>query len=162
MGYKLPEITIRKDRREHEGHGWTFAAEEKEAGKVRILGTTEDSMDAADYSIVGYEDLVRIERKQNFTELIGNFINKDNRIRFENELEKLRKVKFKYLVIESDLNADMMGLSVPQFNHGPPISRITNMIWEYQLEYGIIPVFAGSCGKRIASQIFKNVARKYL
>lgn len=163
MAKSLASITIRKDLREKEGHGWVFEPEEKESGKVQILGMIEESMDAADYSIVGSEDLVRIEKKKGFVELFGNLINKENKERFERELEKLNKVKFKYLVVESSLNEDMMCLSVPQYRFGgPPLSKLTSMLFDYQLEFGIIPVFAGPCGKKIASQIFKNIARKYL
>lgn len=163
MAKKLPEIYIRRDLREKDGQGWYFDSEDKKPGKVRILGTTFESMDAADYSIQGYEDLVRIERKMGFRELFTNLFDKDNKERFEIELTKLSSVKYKYLIVESSINEDIMSLSVPQYKgYGPPTSKIINMLYEYQLDFDIIPIFAGDCGKKIAAQIFKSIAHRFL
>lgn len=161
MSYKLPEIKIIRDTREQQG--WVFEPEEKVAGKVQITGTVEQMLDAADYSFVGGEELVRLERKQGFCELFTNLMTRENRLRFERELEKLKPIKHKYILVESSLNDDLLGLTVPQYKFGgPPLSKITDMLFEYQLAFDIHPIFAGTCGKKIASQIFKNVARKYL
>ncbi len=162
MGKSLPNFKVQKDQREHENHGWWFEEEEKKPGKIQILGTVEESLDAADYAIYGYEDLVRIERKMGFRELFGNYTPSENKERFYNEMEKLRKVKYKYLVIEGNLSLDVLSLSVPQFFHGPPCSKILEWIFELQQEYDIVPIFAGDAGQKTAKTIFKTIARKYL
>lgn len=155
---KLPSITIIRDTREQKG--WNFDPEEKVAGKIQILGTEVGTLDAGDYTIKGMEHIVRIERKFGFCELFGNMTPVSNRERFEREMEKLRPIPYKYLVIESSINDDILGLSVPQIYKGPPGSAVLKWIFELQVEFGIIPVFTGSCGKRVVKQIFEAIIRK--
>jgi hypothetical protein len=160
MARKLPEITIIKDTREQKG--WDFLEEEKVAGKVRVAGMEVATMDAADYTIKGAEDLVRIERKYGFTELFNNMTPLESKYRFEREMEKLRAVKHRYLVIETSLNDDILALSIPQLYKGPTANRVLSWITELEMEYGIVPIYAGSCGRRVARHIFDNIARRYL
>jgi hypothetical protein len=160
MAKALPDITIIRDTREQKG--WDFPAEEKQAGKIRIAGTIEQALDAGDYTIKGYEDLIRIERKYGFTELFGNLVPKEVQLRFEREMERLRPIPHKYIIIETSLSDDILGLSIPQMKFGPPASRIVKWLMEISLEYNVMPIFAGSCGKRVAKMIFDEVVRKYL
>lgn len=163
MANRLPSITIIRDTREKDGQGWIFEPEEKKPGRIQVLGTEVGTMDAADYSLAGYPELVAIERKQGFGELFGNLTNKEHKERFERELEKLRRFKHKYLIIEGSLSNDILGMSVPQMQYNaPPAKRIVQTLLEYQLEYGLIPVWAGDAGKKIARYIFDAIARKYL
>jgi len=55
-------------------------------------------LDTGDYSAVGYEDKVYIERKRSTSEIAINF-GTDN-ARWYRELERMSKVKFKYVVCE--------------------------------------------------------------
>jgi hypothetical protein len=158
---KLPEIQILRDTREKPGEGWVWSAEDKQAGKIRMLGTIETTLDAGDYSLLGFEDIVRIERKFGFAELFGNMTPKEHKERFEREMDKLSKIPHKYIVVESNVSKDIMSLSIPQFHRSPPVSVITKWLFEIQLRYGVIPVFAGDAGKKIARQIFENVVRLY-
>jgi len=167
MGSRLSDFWISRDSRDKDGFGWRWDEEEKKPGKSRILGTKDVCLKSGDYSISldgenVLSDLVVIERKQGFCELFTNLINKENRIRFEAELERLRPVKYKYLLVESNISMDNMSLSVPQIFHGPPSSKIVSSLLEYQIEFGIIPMFVGDAGKKVASQIFKTIARKEL
>ena len=60
-----------------------------------------DTLSVGDYSIVGFEDRVSIERKE-----LGDLINclmGSNRARFERELQKLRFFEMKAVVVESYL-----------------------------------------------------------
>src|SRR5258708_1569871 len=109
---KLASIIIEKDSREKPNEGWNFEPEEKEAGKVQILGTEIIGIDAGDYRIKGHNDLLIIERKAGFSELFGNLANKEHKERFERELEKFKDIKHKYIIIESVLSKDIMGLSI--------------------------------------------------
>src|SRR6476620_5096422 len=110
MPARLPSITVVRDTREKEDQGWIFEPEEKVAGKIQILGTVETGLDAGDYTLLGYEDKIRIERKQGFCELFGNMSPKDHRERFEREMEKLRNIPYKYLIIEGMLTRDVLGM----------------------------------------------------
>ena len=160
MAKRLPEITIIRDTREHANNGWWFNEEEKKPGRIRVTGTVSQALDAADYTVLGYEDVVRIERKAGICELFGNMIPVANRERFEREMEKLRDIPYKYIVIETNLNDDVLGLSVPQMFKGPTSSSVVKWLFELQMEYGVVPVFAGGCGKRVARYIFENAIRR--
>jgi len=151
------KITIIRDTRENTG--WTWEPEQEAHGGIQIINTETTGLDAADYSIKGYEDLVRIERKAGFFELFGNMTPKDNKERFEREMEKLKSVKYKYLLIETSLSEDVFRLSVPQMRYGPPGSAVFKWIIELQMKYGIIPIFS-QCGKKTARYIFDTVLSK--
>lgn len=155
---KLPAIEIIRDTREKEG--WFFDAEEKSSGKVQILGTIVDTMKSGDYCIKGYEDLIVIERKKGLAEIFVNYMPKEHKERFENEMVRLLPFKHKYLIIETNLNQDLMGFSVPQLYKGPPSSKVVDWIFSLQRQFGIIPIFAGDSGKRIAKNLFKEVIKE--
>src|SRR5687768_8444222 len=104
---KLKDIEIIRDNREKPGEGWFWESEEKRPGKMRISGTTNATLDAADYSVVGYENIVRIERKFGFSELFGNMTSKEHKERFEREMEKLSIIPHAYILIESNLSKDI-------------------------------------------------------
>jgi hypothetical protein len=154
----LPKITVLRDSREQEG--WVFDPEEKQPGKVQILGTVTQGLDAGDYSMVGYEHLLRIERKNGFCELFGNMTPKEHKIRFEKEMEKLKPIPYKYLLIEGVLTKDVLGLSIPQMFRSPPSSAIAKWLLELEIDYGIKVWFVGDAGKKVARYIFELVARR--
>jgi hypothetical protein len=158
----LPEITIIRDTREKDHKGWEFISEDKKPGQVRIAGTIEECLDAGDYSIKGLEKTLRIERKFGFSELFQNYSPSSNKERFEREMEKLREIKHKYLLIESTLNSDMLSLTVPQFKYHVPGKRLVEWLDILEQEYNISVKFVGDCGKAYAKTIFRNIARKYL
>ena len=161
MTNRLPkDQCVIRDTREKEGWCWE---EERRSGKINFSTTIEEKIDAGDYTVKGFEDIVRIERKQGFSELFNNLMVKDHRERFERELERLFPIKHKYIIVESSLNEDIMSLSVPQYNKrsSPPGSKLVQMLFEYQIDYGVVPIFAGPCGKRVASRIFRHVVRTY-
>jgi hypothetical protein len=154
----LPRLTIIRDTREQEG--WVFDPEEKRPGKIQILGTVTQGLDAGDYSMIGYQHLLRIERKNGFCELFGNMTPKEHKDRFEREMEKLKSIPYKYLLIEGVLSSDILGLSVPQFYKGPPASAVIKWLLELQIDYGINVLFVGDAGKKVARYIFELVARR--
>jgi hypothetical protein len=157
---KLPDdIIVLVDSREQKP--WEFKEETKEPGKIRIAGSEIVGLNAADYSLKGYEDIIRIERKRGFAELMGNMCPKDHKLRFEREMEKLRLIPHKYLLIETVPTHDALSLGVPQSRFGPPCSAIIKWLNEIEIEYGIHVQFVGECGKRIARSIFETIVRKY-
>jgi len=161
MAKRLEPITIIRDTREKEDQGWFFEPEEKVSGKIQVLGTQVSCLDAADYSLLGYEDQIRIERKAGFQELFGNMCPAENKDRFEREMEKLREIPFKYLIVETNLNRDSWGMSIPQMYRGPNAGKVFEWLIQLQQEYNITPLFTGDCGKKVVRRIFETFIRKY-
>ena len=60
------------------------------------------AIDAGDYTVEGYENFVRIERKANANELLGNI--GANWARFTREMEKLRGIPYKCIVVSGPDN----------------------------------------------------------
>jgi hypothetical protein len=154
------ELIIIRDTREK--NGWHFEPEEKRPGKFQVVNTIDEALDSGDYSIKGLEDVVRIERKAGIIELFNNMIPKANKERFEREMERLRSIKHRYLLIEGQITNDIMGLSVPQLYKGPPGSSVIRWIHELEMEYNIVPMFVGEAGRKMARIIFENMAKRYL
>ena len=159
MAAKLPEFQIIRDTREQKG--WVFDEEEKKSGKCRITGTTEIKLDTGDYSIKGLEHLITIERKNGFSELFGNLGNKTSRIRFEKEIDRMSSIPHCYILVETNLSKDTLGLGIPQ-GSSMPASRIYEQLLSYTLSHNINVMFVGECGKSTARKIFELTARKYL
>lgn len=155
---KYEDITIIRDTREKDGHGWIFEADEKKSGPPRIAKTVVKMIDAGDYSVEGLEHLIRIERKQGFTEVIGNFLEKD---RFEREMEKLKAIKYKYIFIETVMSKDLLGLSIQQFRFPIPIKSVNSWLTEIELKYGVITRYVGDAGHILAKQLLKLVAKEH-
>jgi hypothetical protein len=154
---RLPEFQVIMDTREQKG--FEFFQEEKKPGRCQCLGTVRECLDAGDYSIKGMENLIRIEKKYGFSELIGNMTPKESKERFEREMEKLKDIKYKYLVIESSLSDDLLCLSIPQIFRGPTMNVVLKWVFELQVKYNIVPIFAGPCAKRTIREIFEAVIR---
>lgn len=153
------DIFVIKDTREQKG--WDFHPEEKKPGKLCILGTEIATLDAGDYTIKGYEDIIRIERKMGFAELFGNMTPLDHKERFEREMEKLRDIKHKYILVETSINNDMLGMAPPQFRGGIPSSAVMKWLLKLEMEYNIRTLFVGDAGKRVSKLIFEQIVSKY-
>lgn len=111
------------------------------------LDCETQKLNTGDYSLVGMEDLICIERKESVAELAGNVISK----RFIKELERMWSYKYKYLILEFSLS-DILGY--PDNLKLPP--RIKNKIkikgmfiltricqWSIDYDFQILP-----CGNR--------------
>lgn len=159
---KYSDLVVLRDTREKEQNGWIFECEDKKPGRFRVTNTLEAGLDAGDYSVVGLEDKLVIERKNGFGELFGNYTPKDHQDRFENEMIRMIDVPHKYIIIETCLTNDALKLSVPQFKFAPPAKKVLSWLTNLQLKYGIDIIFAGDAGKQYARIIIEEVARKYL
>lgn len=158
MPYRLPEFSIVRDTREN--NGWIFEEEEKVSGKCRLISTVSNKLDAGDYSILGLEQIVCIERKSGFDEILGNLSKTEYKQRFLREMELLKEIEHPYILIESILNQSMFSLSIPQSR--VPISRVVKELVSISHDYHVNVMFVGDSGKRIARYIFEDVAKKYL
>jgi len=140
---RLP--TIVKDTREHDGHGFNFRASASCSGMIR------EKIDAGDYGIKEYPDLIVIERKQSVTELCGNF--GKNRKRFERELERMEDITFKYIVIEDYWSS----VKKPKYTK-MRYAAILGSIVSIELKYGIHFIFAGNA--KMAQDISRSLLIK--
>ncbi len=94
-------------------------------------------LDAGDYSLEGYEDVLSIERKS-ASDFYGSIT--QGRDRFKRELERLRNYKFKGLVIEEEEQE----LLCPEM-HGRKIdgNSVSGSIISFEVKYGL-HVYYGS------------------
>lgn len=153
--------TVIRDTREHEGKGWLFPPGDS------CRGTFVGTLDTADYTLLGYEDVFRLERKGSVAEFVANITQKEKWADFKAELERLEAYEAPFLVLEFDLEQvaaypDGSGLPwavrrkvrvKPQFF----LKRLLEI--ELAFKTKIIP--AGRRGKEVASSLFKRIVERW-
>jgi|TARA_Y100001938_G_scaffold5779_1_gene7200 glucosamine 6-phosphate synthetase-like amidotransferase/phosphosugar isomerase protein len=160
---KAPAYTVIKDTREQDGY--TF--ERFESRYHACAGMVVQKLDTGDYSLVGLEDKLCIERKGRISELAIN-LGKDKH-RFMREIERMKDFPFKFLILEFSLK-DVMdfpeGSDIPQENWNS--IKITNkymlkMLIEFQMYDDIHVIFCGNRknAKLVVSSILKRVNEFY-
>jgi len=152
----LPGYTVIKDSREQ--RGWTFDVHVPDRRPPRCEGMIIDTLQTGDYSLVGYTDILAIERKANFSELWINYSSK-RRPAFEDEMERMSKIKHAYMIIEALLTSDIMELSPPQFSKGVPGRALIRWLMYLSAKYGVHIIPAGACGRKVAQMICEEVIR---
>jgi ERCC4-type nuclease len=122
--------------------------------------TVHRKLDAGDYSVVGHEDAVAVERKslQDFTHTV---IHESNR--FNIELRKLAVCDASCVVVEADLDDVLRGRATTQLRAVAPAS-VLGAALHITLRYGV-PVFW--CGSRQAARAFteqylRSFVREYV
>ena len=148
------KYTILKDSREK--LGWNFIPDDF----VKEMRTT--NLKTGDYSLLGYEEFLSIERKGCINEFAQNLIQD----RFTRELERLENIKFPFIILEFTFR-DLLGY--PQTSHLPPKVRskiritgkfLLKKFIELQCKFKTKIIFAGGCGKEITIAIFKQVVNE--
>ncbi len=152
----LPTYRVIKDTREQKG--WTFDPHPSERRPPNCDGMVVDTLKTGDYSLVGYTDILSIERKADFSELWGNY-SKGKRPAFEAEMERMSHIKHSYIIIESSITPDIMELSPPQFVKGVPGKSLIKWLMSLSIRYGVKIIPAGACGSKVAQMIFEEVVR---
>jgi hypothetical protein len=152
----LPSYTVIKDTREQKG--WTFHAHVPTRRPPRCDGTITETLQTGDYSLVGYTDILAIERKADFSELWTNYSSK-RRPAFEEEMERMSTIKYSYIIIESLLTPDIMELSPPQFTKGVPGKSLVRWLMYLSVKFGVHIIPAGACSWRVAQMICEEVVR---
>ncbi len=152
----LPSYMVIRDTREKEGFGWTFPKQAETKKPPRCNGTIIQKLDTGDYSIIGYEHLLCIERKDDFSELWTNY---SNRSVFEDEMQRMTKFKYRYILIETGLSKDHFDLSPCNFTKSVPGRAVISWIIQLSLEYNVHIIPVGECGISYTSLIFQNVVR---
>lgn len=131
---------IIKDSREHEGHGYDYPEDDT------FAGTKIEKLSVGDYAIEGYQHLIFIDRKKTTSELANNLSEE----RFEKLLIKASKYKYKYLLMEFDLE-DIYNFPL---NSGIPVryfkrckirpAFLASWLARISIDYGINLIFATS------------------
>ena len=158
MPKKAPAYTVIKDTREQDGY--TF--EKFEGRYTSCEGMILQKLDTGDYSLLGLEDKLCIERKASVSELAGN-LGKD-KYRFLREIERMNDFPFKFLVLEfsfEDLVKFPVGSDIPESRwNSLKISKkyIIKMLVEFQIYNKTHVVFAGN--KRNAKTFINSVLKR--
>jgi len=153
----LPQYTVVRDTREKEGHGWQFTKQPETKKPPRCNGQIIQKLDTGDYSVVGLEHILCLERKDDFSEIWTNY---SNRATFEEECERMRPFKYKYILIESILTKDTLDLSPSQFTRSVPGRSVISWLISLGIEYGINIVYVGQIGQQYAQMLFQNIIRQ--
>lgn len=152
----LPEYNVIRDTREKKGYGWTFLPHTVKRRPPFCSGMIIQKLNVGDYSLVGYEDILTIERKEDFGELWLNYSERD---RFERELDQMSKLKYSYVLIESQLTPDHFSLSPPQYQTKVPGKALIRWVISLGVKYGVHIMMVGQCGRKTAQMIFEEVVR---
>lgn len=86
------KYTVLRDTREQKG--WIFDPSEA------CVGTTVQTLKTGDYSLLGYEHLLTIERKGSVVEFVQNITKKDKWAAFKAELERMESYPAAFIVCE--------------------------------------------------------------
>ncbi len=122
-------------------------------------------IDTGDYTILGLEDKLFVERKASVLELYKNITEK----RFWEEMERTRSFKYRYLIAEFDLE----DIELFPYGCGLPREQISklkmgkdfiykNIIERIMLEYDIQVIFAGNPhnAAKVLAKVMKYVCEK--
>lgn len=144
------EFTILKDTREQNGY---FFDQYASKGIV-CLGMVDKKLDTGDYSILGLENKICIERKASVSEIAIN-LGTDRR-RFMAEIKRMQSFEHKYLILEFSMRELMM---FPD-GSGIPMSKrkyirtsgqfLLKQLLSIQVDYGIHILF---CADKAHAQI---------
>lgn len=130
------KFTIIRDSREKEKKGWYFRA------SANCNGMKIAKLDVGDYTIMGLEDKVMIERKT-LGDLWGTLGNIENYRRFLREIERAKSHTVKYLIIEATLADVDKGYHWSKV----PSNNIHAKLVSLQIKHGIHVIFAGRIDK---------------
>lgn len=154
----LPYTVIRDDR-EKAGHGWEFRSSKY------CQGTIRKRLKTADYTLVGFEKYIAIERKESVTEFVGSITNPN----FREELNRMADIMRPIVMLEFGIGAllewpSSSNLSafhqarMPLTNPGAAISAFI----ELQCDYPYVNfMFVEKRGEEVARCIFKKVIERY-
>lgn len=160
MNYKqAPKFTVIKDTREQDGYHFTEFN--------TCAGMIEQKLDTGDYSIVGMEDKVCIERKGCVEELAINLGQKKHP--FLAEIDRMESFHHKFLVLEFSVE-DL--LKFPQESRIPIKNKsavkitgryMMKCLIEFQLYHGVHVLFCGDKHNAFltVSSIFKRINEMY-
>jgi ERCC4-type nuclease len=149
----MDSFTIIVDTREQ--HPWHFDHHT----------VANQKLDTGDYSILGLEDVLCIERKSGIAELANNITEK----RFQDVIERMKKYKHAYILVECNYDQLMnypIGSTIPKklwskIKISP--GYILKFLNKLSIEYNIHVIFCGcpSWAEKTALSIMKYIHNKY-
>jgi len=114
---------------------WTFPAEYA-LGKYKIRTTTvRDTLQSGDYSMVGFEQQVALERKS-LDDFIGSI--STGRTRFERELHRLRGFDFAAVLVEGTLTDVRLGAYRSQVKPQAAIGSIAGLWNRFRVPFTFV------------------------
>jgi len=113
------------------------------------------TLDSGDYSMMGYSDRVRVERKS-LADLVGSITT--GRERFIDECRRLTAFEFRLLVVESSVETVLAHAYRSQTN---PQSVLGSVI-ALHVDYGLPCIWAGDAGNaaNMVERIFRRIVAK--
>ena len=129
-----------------------IAVDSREQKPYRFEGSEVKNLLTGDYSIVGFEDRIAIERKTkpDAYASLGR-----NRARFQRELERLSRLDYAAIVVESSLK-DF--LQVPLFTKMNPRSAVCTLL-AWSVRYRVFVFFASD--RRHGRALTRQLLEKY-
>jgi len=154
----IPSYTVIRDTREKENHGWEFSPSNARKRPPLCLGQIDQKLDTGDYSIQNYTHLLCIERKSGLSELWNNYLNDQDRIL--DEFIRMKDIKYRYVLVETDLTREAFELSPSQVRTHVPGKAVIDWIMQLGAEYSVPIMFVGQCGKQISKIIFDMIIKR--
>lgn len=126
-----------------------------EEGDHKDFIIKKQKLEIGDYSIEDYEDLICIERKKGPSELYNNFTFGKKRIFAE--FDKLKKIPYKFLLIESTHEEIMNPMSYRFLKRSVIAPKIVmgNLI-AFSLLHNVHIIYAGNSGRSYTKKIFEK------
>ncbi len=94
----IPTITLRQDAMSSQTEELQIVVDTREGRPYSFPGATAKALPAGDYSILGYEHRIAVERKS-LDDWLGTVLR--SRDRFAREIEKLRHYDFAAIIVEA-------------------------------------------------------------
>ena len=149
---KIIKYTVIRDQQEKE-NAWEFEASR------HCLGTVEQHLKTADYTLEGFESIFCVEKKSSTGEISKNVYDPA----FERELERMEAFAYPYVVCEftmDDVCRFPLDSGIPKYiwprlcvtSHGL-LKRILELSMQYKAKF----IFAGNSGHQVARSLFKRV-----
>ncbi len=154
---RLPSYTVIRDTREQDGYGWTFQEHSEKVRPPRCVGQVRKKLDTGDYSLLGYEDIVSVERKADMAEVWMNYLSSRNR--FEAEMARLSEIKYSMVIIESLLVNEILELSPPQVRTAVPGKSVVRWLHHLSAKFRVPIYWAGNMGKLRTRYFFEEIIR---
>lgn len=123
------------------------------------LPTVRGTLDTGDYSVLGLEHLIAVERKSlsDFLGCVGH-----GRDRFKRELQRMRAYRFRLLVIETDARTIEAGSLNAAWRSALQPAHVMGALAAWIAQYGITVWLAGdhAAGGRFVERYLRQCARR--
>ena len=136
------------DSREKENYRWNFIE-----SKI-FAGSKITKLENGDVSLENLENLIYIDRKNNFVEIIHNLFSKVDRDRFHGCLERIKNYRYKYIIVEANLS-DIFYQKIPGLSIKP--EAVMKKLCEISIIYAVHIIYAGKFGKTYCYSLLKRI-----